>query len=40
LEGQTFIYAFQRLLKTAKLRIMDKNNIGSNPIADAKRNLF
>ncbi len=39
-KGQTFIYAFQRLLNTAKLRIMDKNNIGSNPIADAKRKLI
>ena len=36
-KGQTFIYAINCLLKTAKKRIIDKNNIGSNPSADAKR---
>ena len=36
-KGQTFIYACQILLKTAKRRIMDVNKIGSNPIADKKR---
>ena len=36
-KGQTFVYAFQRLIKTAKIRLIDKNNIGSNPRADVKR---
>mgnify|MGYP002877009257 FL=1 len=36
-KGQTFIYAIECLLKTAKKRIIDKNNIGSNPSADSKR---